>query len=116
MMLLERLKDWGCDTDAALKRVVDDKELYCSLLTDYRDTFDVAPLREMIRKNQCEQAFDAAHGLKGVFGNLGLQPLFDPISRITEVLRSGSCEGLEKDLRELEEKKAEFDAILDTSK
>ena len=33
-------------------------------------------------------AFDAAHALKGVMGNLALTPIFAPASQLTEVLRA----------------------------
>ena len=33
-------------------------------------------------------AFEAAHALKGVLGNLSLTPLYEPVQEITELLRN----------------------------
>ena len=35
-----------------------------------------------------DAAFEAAHALKGVLGNLGLTPLYEPVAEMTECLRS----------------------------
>jgi hypothetical protein len=39
-------------------------------------------------ENDLQAAFEAAHSLKGVLGNLALTPLLDPVKEITELLRS----------------------------
>ena len=35
-----------------------------------------------------QDAFEAAHALKGVLGNLALTPIYDPVSEMTELLRA----------------------------
>ena len=42
-----------------------------------------------MEKEDCREAFQAAHTLKGVCLNLGLSGLFDPVNRMTEALRAG---------------------------
>ena len=37
-----------------------------------------------------KEAFEAAHSLKGVLGNLSLTPLYEPTSEMTELLRAGA--------------------------
>ena len=43
-------------------------------------------------------AFEAAHTLKGVTGNMGLTPLYDAVCTIVEPLRTGRTGGLHKDV------------------
>lgn len=93
-MLLEELKDWGCDIDGALERFVGDKELYLSCLYTVLDDKAFAGLGEALRGNRIKEAFDCAHILKGVLANLGLTPMYDVTVRLVEPLRAGNAEGL----------------------
>ena len=39
-------------------------------------------------KKNYKEAFEAAHSLKGVLGNLSLTPLYDKVCKMTELLRA----------------------------
>ena len=41
-----------------------------------------------LEANNLDAAFETAHALKGVYGNLALTPIFEPIHEITEKLRA----------------------------
>lgn len=41
-----------------------------------------------MRDGDLAGAFDTAHALKGVLGNLFLTPVYEPVSEITELLRA----------------------------
>lgn len=60
----------------------------------------------MIEDKNFDQAFDCAHTLKGVAGNLALNPLFKKISSIVEKLRAKDYENLVSMVKEIE---AEYD-------
>ncbi len=49
---------------------------------------NVEVLKENIEANDLGSAFEAAHALKGITGNLALTPLYEPIVEITELLRA----------------------------
>jgi HPt (histidine-containing phosphotransfer) domain-containing protein len=49
-------------------------------------TFD--RLREALEAGDLDKAFEQAHALKGVTGNLALTPIDRPVREITELLRS----------------------------
>ena len=49
-------------------------------------------MKEALEKKDLNAAFDAAHALKGVLGNLSLTPLVEPTSEMTELLRAGKDE------------------------
>lgn len=60
-------------------------------------------LKSSLEKGSVEEAFRAAHTLKGVAGNLGFTSLFKISSEVTEVLRGGSLavEGLFPELERI---------------
>ena len=47
-------------------------------------------LKDSIAAKDLKAAFEAAHALKGVLGNLSLTPLYTPVVEITELLRSNT--------------------------
>ena len=50
------------------------------------DSFD--KLEKLLAEGNLEEAFEQAHALKGVMGNLAVTPIYDPLSNITESLRA----------------------------
>lgn len=85
--LINELRAYGADTEGAMKRFMDDTELYetCYLSFVNDKNFELLG-QALAEKNYCK-AFDATHTLKGVAGNLGLTPLFNSICEIVEPLR-----------------------------
>ena len=70
---LEALKTWGCNTDSALERLLEDEELYLEF--------------------RSQDAFEYSHMLKGVAANLSIDPLYERLFSLTEALRGQSdCE------------------------
>ena len=49
-------------------------------------------LEKALKENNVQEAFRAAHTLKGVAGNLGFNALFNISQEVTEILRGGSLE------------------------
>lgn len=92
--LLEKLRNWGCDVNAAMERFLDDVELYRSCLEMATEDSAIMELQSALQEGNVKAAFDAAHTLKGVLANLGLTPMYDRIVQIVEPLRAGKQEGL----------------------
>ncbi len=88
MLTIEKLNELGCDTSDGLKRCMDDKEFYLSLVPDALDKKRYEELEKKINEGDLKNAFEDAHALKGVLSNLAITPLFNVISEITELLRS----------------------------
>ncbi len=99
--LIVSLIKYGVDTESAIERFMGDSELYRSCLEAFFDDASIALLGEALMSNDCEKAFFAAHTLKGVAGNLGLNPIHETLVKIVEPLREGRCEGLEAEYEEL---------------
>ena len=53
-------------------------------------------LKENLEKQDGEEAFRAAHTLKGICLNLGFAQLTEDVVNITEILRSGKLEGTDE--------------------
>ena len=59
-------------------------------------------LDQALKEQNLEEAFRAAHTLKGVCQNLGFDDLYKVSSAITEVLRSGTMEGCAEMFKDVE--------------
>lgn len=88
MGLLENLKEFGVDVDGAVARFVGKKDLYIKFLVKFLQDTSFDGLRDSIEKQEYSQAFEYAHSLKGVCGNLNLSPLTEQVSELTEILRN----------------------------
>lgn len=111
-MLLEELRNWGCDIDGALERFVGDEELYKTCLYTVLDDKSFGGLGEALEAGQVREAFDYAHTLKGVLANMGLTPMYDITVRIVEPLRTGDTEGLPALYEELLQAKSVLAAMV----
>lgn len=85
--LVEKLEAYGADVTGAMERFMDDAELYAECLTTFSEDKNFTKLSTSLEDQAYPQAFDAAHALKGVAGNLGLTPLFTAICDMVESLR-----------------------------
>ncbi len=86
--LLEKLKDYGVDVEAAVARFVGKKDLYTKFLMKFLDDTNFNGLLESIENQKYPEAFEYAHSLKGVCGNLNLSPLTEQVTELTEILRN----------------------------
>lgn len=85
---LEELRFENCDVDSAMERCLNDEEFYlsCFKLAVADSAFE--KLGNALEKNDLEKAFEYAHGLKGVTGNMGITPLYNKVVEIVEPLRN----------------------------
>ena len=99
--LIARLKKSGADTDAALRRCMNDDELYCSCVRTFCGDKNFALLDKALAEGRLDEAFAAVHTIKGVAANLGLTDLYSSAYTLTETLRVHSTQGLEQQHAEL---------------
>ncbi len=88
MLTLEVLENFGVDTKEGLNRCMNNEGFYFRMIklglsNAYFDTLGTA-----LEGGNTEEAFEAAHALKGVIGNLALTPIYDPLADMTEMLRA----------------------------
>ena len=88
MLTVEKLKEYGADTEDGLGRCMGNEALYLRLVSTVADQPDFDRMNDSIAGGDLKSAFEAAHALKGVLGNLSLTPLYEKVCEITELLRA----------------------------
>ena len=87
-MKIDDLREYGANVDEGLSRCLNNEEFYLKLVGSMRDEDKFDALESAIEDGRLDDAFEAAHALKGVLGNLSITPLFEPVAEITELLRA----------------------------
>lgn len=84
-----RLENSGVNYEAGLNRFMNNEALYERFLLKFPSDESYQSLSKALEADDCEAAFQAAHTLKGVAGNLSLDALFSAVAVQTEALRNG---------------------------
>ena len=92
MLTIETLNEFGVNTKEGLTRCMNNEKFYFRMIKMglASDQFD--KLGAALENNRLDEAFEAAHALKGVLGNLALTPIYNPLAEMTELLRAGKSE------------------------
>lgn len=85
--LKQKLIENGADVEGTLHRFMGNGALFLKFLLKFKDDQNFVLLRDSLDQKDYEEAFKAAHTLKGVTANLGLSPICDSASKLTELLR-----------------------------
>ena len=113
MLSIDKLKTFGANTEEGLKRCVNKEDFYLRMVNSSLKGDQMEQLEAALKAKDLDKAFETAHTLKGVYGNLSLTPLYEPMSKMTELLRSrtdmdysellGECQTKLKELKSLAE-------------
>ena len=87
MLTIDKLKELGADTENGIIRCANDEGFYLKMVNMSLQDANFDKLGESIEKGDLDAAFECAHALKGVMGNVGLTNLYEPIAEMTEELR-----------------------------
>ena len=87
MLTLDYLRTFGADVDSALARCMNNEAFYLKLVKMSLDQPSVQDLGKALEEGNLDKAFEEAHKLKGVMGNLSLSPVLEPVTELTELLR-----------------------------
>jgi len=77
----------GFDVTGAIRRFAGNEALYEKYIFKFIDDKIYGNLAKAVGEGNIESIFTEAHTLKGVSGNLGLNPLFDPVSALVTATR-----------------------------
>ena len=88
MLTIEKLTEFGIDTKEGLARCMNNEAFYFKMIAMGLSNEQFDALEKKLEENSLSEAFEAAHALKGVVGNLALTPMYAPLSEITERLRA----------------------------
>lgn len=83
------LLDAGIDVDEALDRFLGNEGLLVKFLLRFSEDKNFARLKQAMDQQDAVEAFEAAHTLKGVTGNLSMEEIFRQVSTLVEDLRAG---------------------------
>jgi len=100
MLTIDKLKEYGANVEEGLSRCMGQEAFYLKLVNMALQEASFDKLKDAIAAGDKDAAFEAAHSLKGVLGNLALTPIFQPASEMTELLRA--------------RKDADYDTLLQT--
>lgn len=86
--LFEVLERYGVNIQLTMERFVDDEDLYLTCLGMLIPDKNWEKLANALKVSDYNTAFEAAHTLKGIVGNLGLEPLYKRVCEIVAPLRA----------------------------
>ena len=112
MLTMEILNKYGANTKDGIKRCANNEALYLKLVNTIPSNPSFNLLYESINNNNLDEAFQYAHGLKGILSNLSLDPILKPIIEITEHLRNKEIINYKSYLSIIEEKRKELEELL----
>ena len=90
MLTIEALNTYGANTAEGLNRCMNNESFYFRLIKMSLQDSSFDKLRTALEAGDLSAAFEAAHALKGVMGNLALTPIYKPVAEATELLRRGT--------------------------
>ena len=112
MLTLEALRSYGADVEEGLHRCMNMEAFYLKLFDSLKGDTRVEELKAAIAAKDLDRAFETAHALKGIYGNLSLTPLFQPIQELTELLRARKDTDYSALLAAITAQKEKLDALL----
>lgn len=86
----------GSSADDIINRFGGSDALVKRFLGKFPNDSSFSLLENSLQNSDTETAFRAAHTLKGVCANLGIQTLYENASEVTEYLRGGDLENAKK--------------------
>ena len=111
--LRKRLMQAGADIDGALERFMGNEGLYTRFARGFREDMNYNALLKAMEAGDVKAAFNAAHTLKGVTGNLSFNRLYERVSEVVEPLRREDLEEAGKKLPALTDAYEELIRVLE---
>lgn len=81
------LEEGGINVKEAMQRFMNNEQLWIKFLKKFKADSSYENLVKAVEEKEWNKAFEAAHTLKGITGNLALSKLHDLVSRQTDYLR-----------------------------
>ncbi len=113
-----QLVESGADVETTLKRFMGNEAIYQKFLGKFPNDPNYANLGKNLEEGAYKEAYECAHALKGVVGNLGLMPIFERVSVLVEELRNKAPEDVDaeramEEWQEIKKVYEQFIAIID---
>lgn len=88
MFTIAQLEEFGVNTKEGLARCMNKENFYFRMLKMGLSNDSFEKLETALAENNLDAAFEYAHALKGVLGNLAITPIYTPLAEMTELLRA----------------------------
>lgn len=88
MLTITRLQEYGVNTKEGLARCMNMENFYFRMLGMGLKNDSFEKLGKALENGNLDEAFEQAHALKGVVGNLALTPIYQPLANLTDMLRN----------------------------
>ena len=111
MLTVDALRQLGVNTKEGLGRCLNNEAFYLRLVNMALDDAAFDRLAAAVENGETQDAFEAAHALKGSLGNLALTPVYAPVAELTELLRTGQNDGSADLLAEILRQRAALNAL-----
>ena len=108
----EKLIAAGVNWQEIMERFVEDEEFYESCLRSFMEDSAFIELQEALKQNNFAAAFEYAHTLKGVSGNLGLTNFSSSVRELVEALRNKNYTNLEAQYQSVQAEREKLLAIV----
>lgn len=92
----EQLEELGVDLTSVMERFMGNEALYVKFLGRFVEDESFQNMQMQWMRGNTKEAFEAAHTLKGLLLNLGLELVMKSVMPITEQLRQGELDGIEE--------------------
>ena len=99
-----RLQEAGIDVDEMLGRFMGNEGMAMKFLLRFPQDPSFQKLREALNRGDGEEAYTAAHTLKGVAGNLSMKLLLEQAAVVTDCLRERDLSAARAGMPLLEER------------
>ena len=86
----ELLEQHGFDVDGTMKRFLNNEQLYKKCLKKFLTDESMEKLKISCEAGDTQEAFKAAHTMKGFISNLGINKLYHLLTPMVEKLRDGN--------------------------
>ena len=102
MTIRECYENMESDFDGVLRRL-GSEAIIVRVAVKFLNDPSFSDLKSALAENRVQDAFRAAHTLKGVCVNLGFEKLYECSSELTELLRAGRTDGSDELFAKIEE-------------
>ncbi|OJF77374.1 MAG: hypothetical protein BKP49_02615 [Treponema sp. CETP13] len=94
--ILQELKLLDIDVDTSLIRFLNNTDMYIKYIKEFGSDNSIYDLEKYFTHKEWQKAFEKAHTLKGITGNLGILTLYDKFSKICIAYRKNNFEEMKK--------------------
>lgn len=108
----EFLESKGFDIDGTMRRFLNNEALYKKCLKKFLDDSSYENLKKAYSAGNCNEAFKAAHTMKGFVSNLGINSIYELLIPMVEKLRNQDLD-IASEMGKLEELYADTYKIIE---